>query len=86
MLSYLFTRDNKTFLLVVECKADLTHNFISEMKCSFPEYRKGLTKWKAEIGDCVQGLSNEALLPKCSFSWNEGNMLNRIKCNHLLYT
>ena len=50
MLSYLFTRGNKTFLLVVECKADLIHNFSAGMKCFFPEYRKGLTKWKAEIG------------------------------------
>jgi len=35
-------------------KADLIHDFGSEMKCSFPAQREGLTEWKAEIGNWVQ--------------------------------
>lgn len=57
---------------VLGFEADLIHNFGSgmpvlseaEVKCSFPGHRKGLTEWKAEIGDCVQDICSEALFPK----------------------
>jgi len=54
----------KTEVMTFRLKADLIHNFGSGMKCSFPEHREGLTEWKAEIGDCVQDVCNEALFPK----------------------
>ena len=51
----------KIEVMTFRWKADLIHNFGSVMKCSFPEYREGSTKWTAEIGDCVQDFFSEAL-------------------------
>ncbi|MAB57406.1 MAG: hypothetical protein CL524_07630 [Aequorivita sp.] len=55
----------------------LRSQFRLAMECSVPAERIGLAKWRAEIGDGVQDLFNEALYPKCSFSrnvekWAEG--------------
>jgi hypothetical protein len=59
-------------------QADAIRYFDSGMKCSFPEYREGLTKWKVKIEDCIQDLCREALFPECSFSQNEGKCAYRI--------
>jgi len=48
------------------------------MKCPVPAQRTGLTKWKVEIGDCVQDISSEALFPECNFSRNEGESAERV--------
>ena len=58
--------------------ADLIHDFGSEMECSFPAQRKGLTEWKAKIGDYVQDLSREALFSECSFSRNVEECAERV--------
>jgi len=36
----------------------------------------GLVEWKVEIGDFVQDMCGEHLLPKCSYYEMQGNVLN----------
>jgi hypothetical protein len=58
--------------------ADLIHDFGSGMKCSFPAQRKGLTEWKAKIGDYVQDIAREALFSEWSFLRIEGECADRV--------
>jgi len=44
--------------------ADSVHDFGLGKECSFPEYRKGLTEWKEEIGDGVQDFFQGSSLPR----------------------
>ena len=58
--------------------ADLIHDFGLGMKCSFPAQRKGLTEWKAKIGDYVQDIAREALFSEWSFLRNVGECAERV--------
>ena len=64
----------------------LVHDFGLGMQCSFPEHREGLTEWKAEIGDGVQGFLGKLFARNVALCEMEGDGLSVIfKFNFTCY-